>query len=1042
MKSKSIFSVPSIWMINNPIASGLLTLAIIILGLFSFDSIIQESTPSFKIDEILIEVNYPGATAKDIEQSIVLPMEYKLRDNPSIQRIASNAYDGLGELTLELVEGVSPDTVLSQVKSAVDSINSFPVEMERPSVSFMEELDSIVEIAIYGDLSELQLYQQASELKHKLLSSLELANIEIVGAREPEIVIEVDPNTLSQYPLTLEKVLARVKASVNDVPAGTIDTQGGGVLIRTLGRKEVAEQYSAIEIVNDGQGGRVTLADIATISDGFQGTQQPFFVNGKPAFMLKVFQSKTSKPIEISAEIQQLIADYQATLPAGFNLTILQNESESFRQRVSLLTSNGLVGMVLVVLVMALFLDLRLAFWVSMGIPIAIIGALGVMPLLEIPINMITLFAFVITLGVLVDDAVIVAENIYHKVQQGLAIKLALKEGVSEMALPVVFSVATNIIAFIPLLFVPGELGVMYKPMTLLIFAIFTVSLMEALLILPLHLAKIDKPMGFKALTSAQARCFSAFDHFKNRVFSGWLQVSCNNPKWMIFIFFAFASVVFSWVYSGRVDSSFVPKIESTRIDAEVEFPAGSPLKDRVAIVNYIEAAGVKAINRLNGQEGVKFRMQDISGNSGSSTFMIVPEQQRNFSAKQFVHAWRTDIGEVPGVKSIFFDYQVGPGGGKELVIELGHKDAEVLELAANELMTGLRRVPGVTDIDNPLMDAKLQYNLSPNALGRQLGFTSENLGQQMRLRFFGGEAIRQVVEGDEVKVRVMMARSQQHYANQLNQLMITAPKGDKVELGQVANITTSKAATSISRVDGVQMLEVTASLLRHIASASLVMNTVEEKLLTNLEEKYPGLQLELGGEARVESSVNSEIIKGIGVAFALVFALLAIIFRSYLDAVLVLLVIPFCLAAAMLGHIVMGYPFSVMSLFGMIALSGLVINGVFVMLLNIKTLKASGMDHKGAVVAAALNRFRPVVLTAVTTAAGLFPMLLETSTQALYLVPMVISLSFGSVFSMATILILSPAMFTLAKGSRVSKGELTSFSEVTSNKASVNAVG
>ena len=1020
--SKSILSAPSLWMIDNPIASSLLTFAIIILGLLSFNSINQESSPSFQINEISIEASYPGATPKDIEQGIILSIEHKLRDNPNIDRISANAYEGSAEIMVELIEGVNPDTILSQVKNSIDGINSFPVEMENPTVTFVEELDSIVEIGLHGNVSELLIYREASQLKQALLGALDLAKIDIQGARSPEVVIELNQAKLRQYQLTLAQVLSKVRTSVTDVPAGSINTQGGEILIRTLGRKELSEQFADISVITDVSGNSVTLADIATISDSFQGQTRPFKVNSQAGLELKVYQNKSSKPIDISEEIHAFITDYQSEVPAGLTLTILQDQSEPFSQRINLLTSNGLIGMLLVILVLSLFLDLRLAFWVSMGIPISIIGTLGLMPLLDIPINMITLFAFIITLGILVDDAVIVAENIYLKVQQGIAMDIALKEGVKEMTLPVVFSVATNIIAFIPLLYVPGELGVMYKPMTLLIFAIFIVSLIEALLILPLHLRHIDKPMRFRVISNAQAYCFKRFDHFKTTVYARWLRASCNNPVTIIIIFVSLATLVFSWVYSGRVDSSFVPKIESTRIDAEVEFPTGAPLTDKTNIINYIEAAGIKAIKSLNGQNDYTFRMQDIGSSSGSSTFMIVADEQRNFTAKEFVDAWRINIGKVPGVKSIFFDYQVGPGGGKELVIELGHKDADILTLAAKELMNGLNRISGVTDIDSALMDGKLQYNLEPTPLGRNLGFTSDSLGELIRLRFFGGEAIRQIVAGDEVKVRVMMQRSQQYYANQLSRLIITAPNGDSVELGQVANITTSKAATSINRVDGIQLVEVTASLLRQVANASLILKTVEEDLLSKLSAKYPDLEVELGGEARIESKVNAEIIKGAVLAFALIFAMLAIIFRNYLDAILVLLIIPFCLAAAMLGHIVMGYSFSVMSLFGMIALSGLVINGSFVMLLKVKALIKDGMDYKEAVIEAALNRFRPVVLTAVTTAAGLFPMLFETSTQALYLVPMVISLSFGSVFSIATILLLSPAMFTLAEQYKTKK--------------------
>ena len=351
------------------------------------------------------------------------------------------------------------------------------------------------------------------------------------------------------------------------------------------------------------------------------------------------------------------------------------------------------------------------------------------------------------------------------------------------------------------------------------------------------------------------------------------------------------------------------------------------------------------------------------------------------------------------------------------VVFELGHNDEGTLKIAATELMSGLARIAGITDIDSALVDGKLQYNLSPTPLGKSLGFTSDSLGKQVRLHFFGGEAKRQIINGDEVKVRVIMDKDEHYYANQLERLIIFSPSGETVELGQVANISKTKAVTLINRIDGSQYVEVTASILRKLTTASLAIKVIEEELISDLELKYPNLSIELGGEARIESKANTEIFKGIALAFALVFAMLAVIFRSYSDAVLVLFVIPFSIAAAMLGHIVMGSPFSIMSLFGMIAVSGIVINGSFVMLLKIKSLCKEGVNKKEAVIEAALNRFRPVVLTAITTAAGLVPMLFETSTQALYLIPMVISLSFGTVFSIATILLLCPAIFILSRG-------------------------
>lgn len=1015
MAKNTLLAAPSIWMINNPIASSLLTCALIIFGYLSFTNIVQETSPSFKVDEIIIEASYPGASPKDIERSIIVNIENKLRDNVNIEQITATASEGLAEVSLELVDVVDANTVLQQVKNSIDGIDSFPIEMEQPTIEIAQRVDSIVEIGVHGNVSEQMLYQQASQLKQAMLTELDIAKVEINGARSPEIIIEADLLKLQQYHLTIAQVLAKVKESVFDIPAGKIETSSGAIIVRTHGRKELITEFAAIEIITDNFGGRVTLADIATISHGFQGVNEPFFVNGDPGLELVIYQNVATKPVEISQNIQSFINDYRQTIPAQIRLTILQDQATPFIERITMLTSNGAIGMLLVIIVLSLFLDFRLAFWVSMGIPIAIIGAMGSMPLLNIPINMITLFAFILTLGILVDDAVIVAENIYQKVQTGIEMSTALKEGTKEMALPVVFSVATNIIAFIPLLFVPGTLGVMYQPMTMLIFAIFIVSLIEALLILPLHLRKLDKPLPNNIVVRLQTRCFSAFERFKNQLYGKWLKASLATPIVVIVLFVSLTCVVFSWVYSGRVDSSFAPKIESTRIDAEVEFPVGSPLHDKLSILKYITKAGDQALAQLNGSSGKTFHMQDVTASSGSSTFMLVAEQNRSFTATEFVNQWRKNIGEVPGVKSVFFDYQVGPGGGKELVIELGHHNANTLSQAVTELMDELCKVTGIADIDSELLAGNQQYNLIPKPLAYQLGYTDTTFGEQVRKLFFGGEAIRQIVAGDEVKVRVMMNREQQYFAEQLQSLLLTAPNGDLVTLAQVATIVTNEAATTINRVDGVQLIEVTASILRDQSNASVVITMVEDKILEKLAEKYPDLDIDLGGEARIESRVNSSIVQGIALAFGLIFALLAIIFRSYIDALLVLIIIPFCLAAAFLGHILMGFPFSVMSLFGMIALSGLVINGTFVLMWQTKTNLKRGQDYPTAIFNASLNRFRPVVLTAITTAAGLIPMLFETSTQALYLVPMAISLSFGSVFSLATILLLSPALFTLA---------------------------
>lgn len=1013
-QSSSVFSRLLAWMIDNPIASNLLMLTIIISGFMSFNTIRQETSPSFMVNEIAIEVNYPGATPADVEQSIVLAVEQKLRDNPDIDRLSAHISQGSAEISLTLNDGVSANFVLADVKNAIDAIDSFPSEMDTPTISLVQEYDSLIEIGLHGQLSEQELYRHAHQLKQQMLAQFDVARVDISGARTPEVVIEIAPEKLRQYQISINEVLEQVKAASIDVPAGSVATQSGNVLIRTLGRKELSQTYGDITIITDNLGGNVDLGQIAKISQDFNGQKQPFLVDGEPGLMLIVYQSKNAKPIEMSKQIIEFVNLTRAQLPSGLKLTLLQDEAEDYRQRVSLLTENGILGMVLVVLVLTLFLDFRLAFWVSMGIPLAIIGALGLMPLLELPINMITLFAFIISLGILVDDAVIVAENIYKKVGEGLSMEQALKQGAAEMAIPVLFSVTTNIIAFTPLLFVPGELGVMYKPMTLLIFAIFIVSLVEALFILPHHLRHINKPIPLTAIARIQQHSFGVFERIKNTCYLPLLRGAIKAPLPTVILFMSFAVVVFSYVASGRVELGFVPKVESTRIDAEIEFPSGTPLSVKERILSFVEGAGHVALARVGSKDSYKYSMIEIGASDAQATFRLLGDEQRDYSALEFVDAWRNSIGSVPGVKSLFFDYQVGPGGGKEIVIELGHKNSGKLNEATRYLMDQMRRINGITDIDSALVDGQLQYNVTPNALGKQLGFTSTSLGQSIRFHFYGGEALRQIVDGDEIKVRVLMSRKQHFYANQLEHLIVTTPNGQTVELGQVADISTTIASSSIERVDGIELVEVTASVLRQQAKSSLIMQALNDDVLNELAEQYPDLSIELGGSARIESKVNDEVVKGSLLALAIIFALLAIVLKSYIDAIIVLLVIPFCLCAAMLGHALLGHAFSVMSLFGMIGLAGIVINGAFVLRITLFNLYQQGMDDELAIEQAALNRFRPVVLTALTTAVGLVPMLFETSTQALYLIPMVISLSFGTLFSVIIILLLTPAMFSL----------------------------
>ncbi|WP_394201654.1 efflux RND transporter permease subunit [Shewanella waksmanii] len=1002
------------WMIHNPIATNLLTLAILLCGYYQFAQIEQQTSPSFRVNEIAINASYPGADPSEISQSIVEPIEHSLKEHPQIDRLSATIEQDSADIVLTLDDNANAYSVLTEVNNQLATINSFPAMMEPLQVAVVEELEPLIEYGLSGEVSPLVLRQTAQQIKQALLAEVDVAKVAIEALPEPELLIEISQSKLNQYPISMTDITRIVAQSVSDVSAGEVSTHAGNIVISTRGRKQQIAQFEQLVLLSQASGNQVVLADVAKVRFGYTQPKQPLMINDAPGIMLVIYQHRRSKPIALSQQVEQFMAQYQP-LPAGVELISLEDQSQSFVTRISLLLNNGVIGMLLVILVLSLLLDMRLAFWVCMGIPIAIVGAMAVMPILSIPLNMVTLFAFIITLGILVDDAVIVADNIYQKIQDGLPARDALTQGAGEMVLPVCFSVATNIIAFLPLMFVPGELGVMYQPMTLLIFAIFAVSLIEALLILPYHLRHLDRPTSSHYLAGLQQRSFNGFAHIRDNYFKPFLTVSLKQPAIVIALFFAMSMVIFSYVSSGRLDSGFVPKIESTRIDAEIEFPAGTPYHHQQQVMQKVTAAGHRALVQLNSPNSYKHTLTEVSGSSASSTFQIVADTERNYTAKQFVAAWRAEIGQLAGIKSLFFDYEVGPGGGKALSIELSSRDSNALRQANDYLMQQLTRLTGVTDIDSDLIDALWQYNVTLNQRGVALGFDSDSLGLLLRNYFYGHEVQRQIQQGQELKIRVLGDPQLRHQASDISKLLVETPQAGKVLLGQIAELVPSKSATQIHRQDGIEQVEVSASLLRDQANISLIIDAISGRILPQLSQQFPQVSAELGGEARAERQVNGQLVVGIATALFLVFSFLAIYFRSVGRAIAVLSVIPACIAAALLGHILLNKPLSVMSLFGMIALSGLVINGTFVLLKDVQQL-TSTMDLKAAIIASSIRRFRPVLITALTTAIGLAPMLFETSTQAQYLIPMAISLTFGTVFSMATILLLAPALFLVVE--------------------------
>jgi multidrug efflux pump subunit AcrB len=679
-----------------------------------------------------------------------------------------------------------------------------------------------------------------------------------------------------------------------------------------------------------------------------------------------------------------------------------------------------MIGLILVLITLGLFMETRLAFWVAMGIPISIIGSFLILQYGGGSINMVSLFAFIITLGIIVDDAVVVGENIFYKREQGLSPLQASVEGVREMSTVVTFAVFTNIIAFLPLLFVPGSTGKFFSILPAVVIAVFLISLIECLFVLPAHLAyhRRERTGGILGLIEKVPEFFErGLKRFINKCYTPLVRYAVSNRYLTTVVFMAILVVAYAYWDSGRIDFSFRPKIQTNRIDAEVTLPYGAPIEDVRRIARLIEEGGLRAVEKSGGSKILDGIMTDV-GRRGANTaevrFYLVPQKERDISTREFSILWRQEVGDIAGLENLFFDYLIGPGGSNAINVEITHPDPDTLELAAADIAGVLAEYEGVTDIDDGFARGKTMFNFKMRSEGRSLGLTARDLGNQVRHAFYGAESLRQQRGRDEVKVKVRLPESERKSLYNLEELMIRTPDGGEIPLARAAELKSGRAYTEIKRVDGKRVLNITSNVIPGVANEFKILADLKTDFLPRILAKYPGLKYSFEGRERERRKAFQQLIYGLGFALIAIFTLLAVLFRSYAQAVLVMVSILFGLASALAGHVIMGYDLSIISIFGMMALCGIVINGGLVLTVTANRMRDSGKPHLEAAVDAGARRFRPIILTAFTTFFGLAPMIFETSVQAKFLVPMAISLGYGILFTTFVILILNPALYVI----------------------------
>lgn len=1011
---------PIAWMAAHPVAANLLMIVLIVGGFFFYTKTVKEVFPEFEIGTIAVVMTYAGSSPEEIEQGIVLPIEDAIRDVEGIGEITSASSEGYGRVMAEVLDEDDMMRVSQDIKTAVDQITTFPEDAENLTVSVVERKRRVVELALFGTASEQALRETADHVLEMLELDPEIGSVELSGVRDYEIHIEISQDNLRRYGLNIPDIATLISRTSIEVGGGSIETSSGEVLVRLTERRDYAHQFNDIPVIASANGSKVLLGDIATISEGFRDSNVYATYNGKPAILIDTYRTGDQTPISVSDAVMAQIETLNATMPGDLTLTVIRDDSTIFKQRAELLIKNGLFGLVLVVFFLALFLDIRLALWVSMGIPISFMGAFVLFPATDFTINMISMFAFIISLGIVVDDAVVVGENIYHKRQTGLKPLHASVEGAREVAIPVLVSVLTNIIAFIPLFFVPGFMGKIFSVIPIVVIGVFFISLIESLFILPSHLrfqpsSRLNKGLLLNAITM-QKRFSSGFERFVEHGYGPFLKSVLYYRYIALSIFVAILLVMGSYVASGRVGMQLFPRVESDFAFAEAVLPVGSPDEVVQHIEQEIFASAQRVVDAHGGSMLSDGVFTEVSENDIQMRILLTDPDMRPLSTSAVTDLWREETGDIAGLESLTFSAnRGGPGSDAALTIELSHRDTEVLDRAAVDLAGKLAEFSNVQDIDDGSAKGKAQFDFTMSDLGYTLGMTPATVGRQVRAAFYGSEAVKQQRGRNEVRVLVRLPEEERSSSFYLWNMMVRAPNGADVPLRDVVQAEEGRAYTTINRRDGRRVITVQADV-DPPSDAGKVISTLEEKALPQLTADYPGLTYSYeGAQADMRESMQS-LMWGMLMTVFVMYALLAVLFSSYSQPIMVLIAIPFSMVGAVLGHFIMGYSLSIVSMFGIIALAGVVVNDSLILIDFANRKKREGEGHMHAILSAGQQRFRPILLTTLTTFVGLMPMILETSRQAKFLIPMAISLGFGILFATFLTLLLIPCLYMIVE--------------------------
>jgi len=1019
---------------RNTVFANVLMVIVILSGLVAASTMIREFFPEFSLDMITITIVYPGANPEEVEEGISRKVESAIEAIEGVKQYTTKSMENVSFTTIEVTDGYNVDKVLDRVRSNVNGIATFPVNAEKPVITDLSTQESVMIMGLSGDISERRLKEWAENMKDEIVALPQVSRVNIFGVRNYEIGIEVSEKTLQAYGLTFSQLVNTIRRENLNLAGGTIRTKGEEIRIRTVGRKYTGEDLKSMIILALPSGEMVTLGKLAVIRDGF--TEEPILatINGERAVLLSIVKTTIEDTLTITNAMKRFIAKKRSQLPEGVGITIIYETSDMLRARINLLLKNGLIGLGLVFLILWMSLDIRLSFWSGMGIPISLAGGFVILWGVGGTVNMISLFGFLMVLGIVVDDAIVIGEAIFYHRTQGKPPLKAVVDGVSEVGMPVVAAVTTTIVAFLPLMYVGGIMGKFIAILPVVVIACLTVSLIECLLLLPAHLNHLPDPRRTVLKRNAFSRGVNSFHELTakgllwliKKTYIPFLRKALHWRYIALSVAICILLLCVGFIRAGIIKFEVFPEVDGFVMTANVEFPNGTPVSITQKAVKQVEEALVRLAARTRTKTGeplLKDRLvlvgQAASGGSsgphlGGIIVTLLDSEKRGIHSKDIRIAWEKETGAIPGIKTLKFAGMSGGPRGAPIEVWVQGQNLDRILSAANELKSRLRKFDGAFQIQTDFSQGKNEIRLELKPEARTLGLTVNDLASQVYAGYFGEDAVRIQRGRDDIRIKVRYTSSERKRLSDFRRIRIRTSRGYEVPLLSVAKIEFAPGFSTITRSDGLRRVIVSAEVDTNRANANEIVSEMLKSYIPDLSGRYPNLRFTFQGEKKRMSESFASLYIGYPLAMIGIFFIIATMFRSYVQPLLISITIPFGVIGAILGHLVLGYNFTMMSIFGVVALAGVVVNDAIVLIERINENLAEGMPFLDAILNGGARRFRAIFLTTISTVGGLAPLILETNFQAKFLIPMAISIAAGVGFATVLTLVLLPSLFMI----------------------------